>query len=230
MADGSVSGGRNPHCTVTCSECAKTLSRRLLHPATYRPLSAFYCDFGCKAAAQRRARPVSADWLRQKYVVERMDCVAIGVLVGRDPKRVWEWLKDSGIPTRARGDDTGAHRFQKGQVSPFKGRTQLRGAASPHWQGGITPERQAFAATPEWRAACMATFARAQKRCERCAATQAQVQAAGQKMHVHHVVGFRVVELRADPDNLRLLCGPCHRFVHSKKNVARIFLSQEIAA
>lgn len=214
-----------PLTNVFCSECAAPIRRRP-HHGTGVPIVNFFCGFSCKALWQRRARPVTREWLEQKYVTERLDCTAIGKLVSRDSKRVWEWLRDWSIPTRPRGSYSGKTvGFIKGEPSRFLGHKQKRGAESPFWQGGITPQRQALYASDEWRAAVKAVFARDRKCCRRCGISQRDVTLAGHKMHVHHIVGFRVKALRTAPSNLVLLCRPCHLFVHSKRNVAREFRS-----
>lgn len=102
----------------------------------------------------------------------------------------------------------------------MKGRT---GANHPSWKGGVTPERQAFYASPEWREACCAVWHRADAQCERCTADHRDHSQRG-SFHVHHIVSFAVRELRASVSNLALLCRDCHLFVHSKKNVTGEFL------
>lgn len=208
---------------VTCSECSTLLRRRPINPNTGVPIVNFFCGQMCKAAWQRRARPVTREWLEQKYLAEKLDCNTIGRLINRDPKRVWEWLREWDIPTRSRG-------FTKGRKwtrpSPLRGRPGKRGEESPSWQGGITPERQALYASNEWREVVKAVFARDKKRCRRCSLSQAQAERNGVKLHVHHVVGFRVKALRTSVDNLVLLCKTCHLFVHSRLNVNREFRAQ----
>lgn len=61
-----------------------------------------FCSIGCKAEYQRSQKPVSKEWLYQKYISEGMSTYQIAKIVDRDPKRVWEWLKDLEIPTRER--------------------------------------------------------------------------------------------------------------------------------
>lgn len=68
------------------------------------------------------------DWLHQKYIVEGLSTYEIGAIVGRDPKRVYEKLKDFGIPTRPRGLNLKSaevnymKRSARGEVdNPFKG-------------------------------------------------------------------------------------------------------------
>jgi len=97
------------------------------------------------------------------------------------------------------------------------------GAVHPNWKGGITPERQAFYATEAWREAVKIVWARARAKCERCGVHHSTMARRG-TFHVHHIVGFACAALRAQPENLALLCKPCHLFVHSKKNVHREFI------
>ena len=61
-----------------------------------------FCSVDCKARWQQDSKCVSRDWLYQKYVTERLGTYQIAKLVGRNPKRVFEWLKGYGIPTRKR--------------------------------------------------------------------------------------------------------------------------------
>lgn len=216
---------------VECAECSAPIMRKVIHPRTGEPIKFFFCNHACKGAWQRRAKPVDEEWLRQRYIAEKLDCVQIGKLVNRDPKSVRNWLKDFGIPTRPRGAESG-HRWKRGEPSAFKGRIGLRGARSPAWQGGISPERQSFYASNVWKAAVALTYKRTDRCCEMCGISQKEAAKLGWKMHVHHIVGFRVKELRCALGNLALLCKPCHLFVHSKKNVNKDFLAtvREIAA
>lgn len=195
-------------------------------------------------------KPVTREWLEKKYVVEELDCVMIGKLVSRDPKSVWNWLKDFGIQTRPRGVNH-AHLPKDG--STFKGKKhtekfkdrlrQLRLADGrvpylkngvhwlssvkmdehPSWKGGITPERQAFYRTREWKDAVIAVWARSDAKCERCGVHHNTTKRRG-TFHVHHIVSFAVRELRAVVSNLVLLCNGCHKFVHSRRNVEKQFI------
>lgn len=211
---------------VKCEECGSDLKRKVFHPVTGEPITAFFCNFKCRAIWQRRKKPVDADWLYQKYIVENLDCSQIGKIVNRDPKSVWNWLKDFGIQTRSRGDCVAAgapHAFKKGEPSRFLGHEGLRGEKSPAWQGGITPERQALYASDKWREASKVVYARANKCCERCGIPQAKALKLNIKLHIHHIVGFKTKRLRCEPSNLALLCKPCHLFVHSKQNISQEF-------
>ena len=196
-------------------------------------------------------RPSDQD-LRALYVDQQLGCPDIARRFERDAKTVHWWLQQAGIPTRARGSDPRPH-FKAGERSAFAGRRHdaaartrigaasvgrqwaagdthwLRRAApedNPNWKGGATPERQAFYRTPEWKSACRAVWTRADACCERCTLDWRTVdRKTTPAFHVHHMVSFHVVALRAAPANLALLCRPCHRFVHSKANASGEFLA-----
>lgn len=196
------------------------------------------------------ARP-DADTLRRLYVDERKGCPEIGRLYERDAKTVLWWLRQAGIPTRTRGS---YQPHKVGQPSPMKGRNHtpearakvraaaiargtvpylrngqhwLKGqpaSANGRWLGGVTPERQAFYRSPEWKAACVEVWKRADAKCERCGRDHRLIDRSRESFDVHHIVTFAVRELRAVPSNLVLLCEACHGFVHSKANTAREFI------
>lgn len=206
----------------------------------------------CKASFQKLARPVTREWLETKYVSEGLDCVQIAQLVSRDPKSVWNWLRDFGIPTRSRGSDP-RQQFAKGAPNAFAGRRHSaetrekmrsiaiaegrvpfdpavgsymkgrRGDQHPMWKGGITPDRPALYASPEWADAVKVVWARGGAKCERCGAHHNTAKRRG-TFHIHHIVSFAVEHLRAEPNNLALLCIGCHHFVHSRANVSKEFI------
>lgn len=210
-----------------------------------------FCSFACKVEGIRR-QPllVTYEWLHQKYIVEGLGCPEIGKLVDRDGSTVRHWLLKYGIPTRPRGSDV-RQQFKKGVATnkgikhteeakqkigeasrqrkavPYlrNGQHWLKTApreANPKWKGGITPERQSFQKTEEWKKVSAEVWIRDEAKCRHCGIEHAEGK---RKFHIHHIVNFKVKELRADPDNLVLLCSPCHRFVHSRANVDRLFLS-----
>jgi hypothetical protein len=208
-----------------------------------------FCSRDCKSEFQRRAKPVTRDWLYQKYVIEGLDCTQIARIVSRDSKSVWNWLKGFGIPTRPRGSDKRQH-FKKGEPNAFQGRRHTaetrrrlseiakadgrvpfdpkigppyrgkKGAGTSNWKGGITPERQAFYATEEWRAVACEVYSRDKNTCQRCL----RKRKSREKFHIHHIVSFECKELRAVASNLILLCRDCHLWVHSKKNADKRYI------
>jgi len=225
-----------------CAFCASPVVRK--RQAASANVKIHFCNITCKSNYQRLAKPVSKEWLYEQYVTLGKTAAQIGNMVKRNSKSVWNWLKDFNIPTRPRGSYIPNH-FKKGFASrlgikhldstkqkirqarirdghvPYlkngvhhlKGK---RGADTPNWKGGITPERQSFYASDEWKSACKIVWQRTGAVCERCGVRQTK-QLRG-TYHIHHIVSFVVKSLRAEPSNLALLCRPCHLFVHSKAN------------
>lgn len=231
--------------TRPCAFCGKSVSRRT--PGKHNS----FCNYECKSQFQRLAKPVTKEWLEQKYSVEKMDCTQISKIVHRDPKSVWNWLKDFGIETRKRGT-TGNGRYAIGKPHNLTdaGRRKLsrmaksarkkdghvpylkngvhhlkgkRGADTPNWKGGITPERQAFYSSLQWKRAVKAVWKRDNATCQRCGKHHNTTKTRG-TFCIHHIVGFENKKLRARVSNLVLLCRPCHLFIHSRKNVNKEFI------
>ena len=241
---------------VTCSECGAVLSRRPKNPNTGAPISNFFCDHKCKGIHQKRVRPITKEQAEDMYLRDGMSAVDIGRAVGRHPKGVWNWLKDWGIPTRPRGADerqhfTKGHKMNVGMKMPDSQRAAIsaarkadgskslflpngdhvlkgrKGKDHPAWRGGSTPVRNAFYASDEWKSACVSTWHRADAKCEMCGLDHRLLDRKKHAFHVHHVRSFTTFpELRADPENLRLLCAPCHRWVHGKQNTENLFIER----
>lgn len=229
-----------------CHTCGKSLIRK----RQTAPVKLHFCNNDCKAAYQRTLKPVTRAWLVDRYVTERLDTTQIAHIVNRDPKSVWNWLKDFGIPTRPRGGHTLPHSFKKGHKGLFTGMRHTeetkrrlrdiakadgrvpfdpaigsymkgrRGDKHPNWKGGITAERQSFYLSAEWLAACKAVRIRDQNKCQRCGMARSREDG----LDIHHIVSFVCKPLRAEPSNLVLLCEPCHYWVHSKANKGRRFI------
>jgi hypothetical protein len=233
-----------------CEICGKRVRKpwSLSSPGTPR-----YCSRDCKAEAQRRQKPVDREWLYEKYIVEGLGAPEIAHLVGRDEKRVWEWLKGYKIPTRPRGGASSPGSFKKGQSSAFAGHRHTeqardavrqarfrdgrvpylkdgkhhlkgkRGAETPNWKGGITPEHARVYDSQEWKEAVKSVWKRDNATCQRCGKHHNTVQSRG-TFDIHHIIGFEVIELRCVVSNLVLLCEPCHYWVHSNENTRKDFL------
>lgn len=242
---------------VKCSECGAVLSRRPINANTGMPITHFFCDHKCKGEHQKMVRPITKEQAEAMYLRDGMSAVDIGRIVGRHPKGVWNWLKDWGIPTRPRGAD-GRQHFAKGhKICVGRKHTDAtkeklrqariadgakcfflpngnhvlkgkRGAEVHSWKGGVTPLRQAFYSSDEWKAACVHVWSRADAKCERCGLDHRFIDRSKAKFHVHHVASFaKHPALRSDPDNLRLLCAPCHRWVHGKLNFNNDFIRRD---
>ena len=238
---------------VACAQCGSSLKRRPTNPSTGRPIANFFCDRTCKGrwqAAQREALGFTKEWLEDQYITQEKGAYQIGREIGRDGKRVWEWLVYHGIPTRPRGHNADENLIRDG--STFRGRnhsvdTKEKIKASwegrdlsayanngahiaalakedhPNWRGGITPQRQAVYASREWANAVKRVWKRDIATCQRCGKKHNEDENRG-TFHIHHIRSFEHVPTRCDPDNLILLCRPCHLWVHSRKNTNRDFI------
>lgn len=98
----------------------------------------------------------------------------------------------------------------------------MSGPGSSKWQGGVTSERRAFYTSTDWGAISKAVWVRDNAICQRCGERHKYNDP---RFEVHHIAGFaRFPELRLSLENLVLLCGRCHRFIHSKQNTESIFV------
>lgn len=180
-----------------------------------------------------------------------MSTYDIAKIVGRDPKRVYEKLRDFGIATRPRGENLrGADCYMKGGAeNPFAGhhhseatRAVLRakasvpkphlrgagngmhrktGAANPNYKDGSSPERQRAYASGEGREFLRSAYARDGFACRRCGAKKS----GKRSLHAHHVVPWAGNHaLRFDLSNVVTLCRPCHQWVHSRENTLREYI------
>ncbi|MHB1641812.1 MAG: HNH endonuclease [Acidithiobacillus sp.] len=237
---------------VKCTFCDKNIIRKV---APSIKTKSYFCCIQCKSLWQKLKKPVTREWLFDKYINEGLDCTQIAHMVNRDPKSVWNWLKDFEIPTRARGTTGNAPLFKKGESSKFSGHHHTeetkkllskiaieqgrvpfnpeigsymkgrKGDQTPNWKGGVTPERQSFYSSREWVDAVKNVWERDEAICQRCGKHHNETKNRG-TFHIHHIVSFMVSELRSEVSNLVLLCDECHRFVHSNKNLNKVFLRE----
>jgi hypothetical protein len=235
-----------------CSYCQKPVTRK--QQSISANVKLHFCDNTCKALYQKLAKPVTKEWLVEHYINQHMDTSQIGRLVDRDPKSVWNWLKDFGIPTRGRGFAS-TKPFKKGE-SWWTGKTHppefseklrqvrlqdghypkqkngqpywkgKRGEIMPSWHGGHTPERQSAYNTDEWKLAVKIVWTRDNAICQRCGLDHRIINREEIYFAIHHIISFRYKEFRFNPDCLVLICVKCHRFIHSKNNIDREWLSE----
>lgn len=194
---------------------------------------------------------LNKDWLYQKYVIEGLSTYDIGKIVQRDPKRVYEKLKDFGIKTRPRGENLkGDDNYMKtAEENPFKGKTHSKktrkilsdkakgpkphlqganngmfgrtGKSNPNYKDGSSPERQRLYASSKWKQLIKHVYKRDDYKCQRCGSPHHS----NNKLHAHHLTPWAdSIELRFDPSNLITLCNSCHAWVHSNKNTNNEFL------
>lgn len=243
---------------VKCSQCGASITRVTWNYGKNRPISAFFCDTSCKGAwqkAQREALGYTKEWLEREYHHLGKSANQIAREIGRDSKRVWEWIRDYGMETRPRGNEYGQG-FVEGGESPFKGMRHSKGTKEkirqariedghvpylkdgvhwlhhpdfkgkhPNWNGGATPERQAFYATQEWVEAVKKVWARDNATCQKCGKHHNEAKNRG-TFHIHHIISFTHKKYRADVNNLVLLCKECHRWVHSKENTSKELIKE----
>ena len=164
----------------------------------------------------------SAGWLRWQYVLLGRTAAEIAADWGIHENAIAYWLNKHRIPTRDVAE-TRAIKYwaQTGPDNPMYGRT---GAQSPAWRGGITAERQAVYQSRAWKRAVRKVWTRDGAQCKHCGRTMAEY---GRALDCHHIVPFPHAPLRTEPANLVLLCGHCHKFVHSRANTDGLFLKAE---
>jgi transposase-like protein len=162
-------------------------------------------------------------WLVEQYVNLARSTGDIAKQFGATPGAILFWLRKHKIKRRSTSGARSVKRWgQAGSDNPMWNR---RGELNPRWLGGITPERQAFYTSQEWKSACSAVWKRDKATCQRC-----KLHRDDQKdmpFHIHHIESFAVRDLRSVVSNLVLLCEVCHDFVHSRRNVNREFLPKD---
>lgn len=247
-----------PKSNVNCAICDKELKRWLINPVTKKPIKNFFCDNNCKGIWQRNQREAlgfTKEWIENEYIVNGKSADQIALEIGRDPKRVWEWIRDYSIPTRPRGTDYG-QTFKKGNESAFKGKKHSdktkktlseislkdgrvpwgknnepywkgkKGKNHPSYKGGLTPERQSFYSSLEWIEVVKKVWKRDNAICQKCKKHHNEATNRG-TFHIHHIISFQIKEFRAKLSNLVLLCEECHRWVHSSKNIEKNFIKED---
>ena len=177
-----------------------------------------------KGSHWRKRQPWwSREWLLYQYSKLKRSASDIATEGGVGETAILYWLEKHQIPRRSMSEARKVKRWgQSGSDNPMWGK---RGKNNHRWRGGVTPERQAFYISQEWKAACSMVWARDDAVCQRCGRDK-RVQP-NVPFHVHHIASFANRELRADINNLVLLCEACHHFVHSRKNAKREYLSKK---
>ena len=229
-----------------CRTCGKEIRRNGSKPGVT-------CSRKCRGEWQTKRAIPDHEWLYGEYVTKGRTCPEIARDFGKDPTTVHHWLELLGIPRRPRGSYT-AEMWKQGICTPNYGycptpevreaqRQRLlasghvpylkngvhwlkgkKGAIVPTWKGGITPERQSFYSTPEWKEAVKAVWHRDDAICQRCKVDHRTIDRKAFAFDIHHIVSFAVKELRCVVSNLVLLCETCHYFVHSNANTEKEYL------
>jgi transposase-like protein len=161
-------------------------------------------------------------WCVQEYIVNKKSTGDIAREHGVTDAAVIFWLKKHGIKRRSVSEARSQKRW--GSFGPDNPMWNKKGELSPNWKGGITADRQAFYAGRGWKSACALVWKRDNATCQRCHLHRGE--SLDMPFHIHHITSFKVVEKRADPNNLVLLCEGCHIFVHSKLNTKKQFIEK----
>lgn len=160
------------------------------------------------------------EWLTQNYVELRRSTGEIAADFGVTDAAILFWLRKHKITRR---DISQARAIKHwGLAGADNPMWNKRGELNPRWLGGVTPDRQEFYTSMEWKSACSLVWKRDKARCRRC--DMYKDDSPDMPFHIHHIVSFADKELRAEPLNLVLLCETCHHFIHSRKNVNHEYL------
>jgi hypothetical protein len=148
------------------------------------------------------------DWLRSQYESGRT-IPDIAKQFSTIPSAVYKFFRRFGLKARPHGET-------------LKMTGSSKGSKNPAWKGGVTPERQKVYKTEEWQKLVKRVYKRDGHTCQLCGIGNVS----RVSFHAHHIRSWaKYPELRLDPSNLVTLCGVCHRWVHSRKNVSRKFLA-----
>lgn len=158
------------------------------------------------------------EWLEREYVERQRSAADIATEWEVTEAAIFFWLRKHKIPRRSIVEARSVkHWGISGEANGMYGK---RGDQVPNWKGGITPERQAFYSSAEWKVAARMVTERDRGICRRCG----KGPLIGRDSQKHHIVPFTVKGRRADVDNIVTLCAKCHGFVHGKSNTTGEFL------
>jgi len=160
------------------------------------------------------------EWLINEYVTLGKSAGMIASEQGCRENNILYFLHKHDIPRRSMAAIRRVkHWGVSGADNPMWNR---KGELNPNWRGGVSADRQAFYSGQEWKTACASVWKKNKATCQRCGLVHGESK--DMPYHIHHIVTFAAVELRADVANLVLLCEVCHRFVHSKRNTEKEFI------
>lgn len=134
------------------------------------------------------------------------------------------WLKKNKINRRDRKSIREVKNWgAKGELNAMFGR---KGKDAPNWKGGGSPDRQTFYSSQEWKIVSKRIWVKFGTCCKRCSKKGGRINTKNEKgrYQIHHLVSFSIKELRAEEQNLIVLCKKCHNWVHSKQNINKEFI------
>ena len=153
------------------------------------------------------------DYLKEKYIEEKLSTTQIGELVDASPSVVRTWLVNFEIETRPTGGS-----YKKGTKMSPESRQKMSdakkgkytGAENPNWKGGQISDADRGRRSYElkvWRIACLE---RDEYQCTICGATD--------RLHVHHILLYdKYPERRYDVNNGKTVCVLCHEKIHKRQ-------------
>ena len=162
-------------------------------------------------------------WLNNQYTICKRSASDIAKDGNVGETAILYWLVKHDIPRRTMKEiRSHKHWGLSGADNPMWNKY---GDLNPRWLGGITPERQSFYQSQEWKTACSFVWKRDMATCQRCNIEKQE--SPDIPFHIHHIISFANEELRADTDNLILMCEICHQFIHSKRNINNEYISEK---
>ena len=162
------------------------------------------------------------DWLYNEYTVKEKSASELAQEQGCTENNILYFLNKHNIKTRSVSEVRAIKYWGvTGTDNPMYGR---KGGLNPNWKGGVTPERQTFYNSKEWREVVPKVWKRDKATCQKCKHKKTE----GDEFHIHHIISFEVEELRMVLSNLVLLCSDCHHWVHSNANVNNEFIGGEV--
>jgi len=160
------------------------------------------------------------EWLEDQYWNKNRSAMDIANMFGVTENAIFYWLDKHNIKRRLISETRkNKHWGSSGVDNPMWNK---KGELNPNWKGGVTPERQEFYVSQEWRKACSEVWKRDKATCQRCGIKKE----GDMPFHIHHIRSFEVEEMRAKIDNLILLCEACHYWVHSRRNVNNEYIQE----
>lgn len=163
------------------------------------------------------------DWLMEEYVTKQRSTMEIANQFGVTDGAILFWLKKHKIKRRTVSESRKVKYWgASGADNPMWNKI---GELNPNWKGGVTPERASFYVSQEWKFACSEVWKRDNATCQRCNMHKSESEDI--PFHIHHIKSFKHKELRADTNNLVLVCEICHHWIHSNNNTNRDFIKED---
>lgn len=160
-------------------------------------------------------------YLRSEYVAKNRSTGEIASEHKVTDAAILFWLGKHGIKRRTVSE---ARKIKHWGLSGAKnGMFGKCGDKNPRWIDGSSPERQTMYARSFWKEIALAVKSRDGFKCVRCDAPHGTKN----RLHAHHVKPWAGnPESRFDLSNIITLCGLCHNWTHSRRNVKNEFLSR----